>query len=58
MPDKSFPSSQTEALAYLYVQKKEYNNPAPHELAEDYMNAYKEINSFFSAHRERSNWMF
>lgn len=50
MPDidlSTFPSSKVEALAYLYVQKKEYSNPTPETLAEDYMNAYKRIRNFF-----------
>lgn len=54
----TFPSNKVEAIAYLYVQKKEYaTNPSPEELAEEYMNAYKKVHHFFKEHRERSNWM-
>lgn len=59
MPDidlSTFPSSKVEALAYLYVQKKEYSNPTPETLAEDYMNAYKRIRNFFAEHRDASYW--
>ena len=52
----TFPSSKVEAISYLYVQKKEYDNPTPDQLAEDYMNAYKSISNFFASHKERSNW--
>ena len=54
----SFPSSKVEAIAYLYVQKKEYDNPTPELLAEDYMNAYKAASAFFREHRGRSNWTY
>lgn len=52
----TFPSSKVEAIAYLYVQKKEYDNPTPTQLAEDYMNAYKEVYNFFKEKRASSNW--
>lgn len=52
----TFPSNRTEALACLFVQKKQYDNPSPEELAKDYMDAYKRIRKFFSDNRESSNW--
>lgn len=52
----TFPDGKVEALAYLYVQKKNYDNPTPKLLAEDYMHAYKEIHGFFSEHRNRTEW--
>lgn len=52
----TFPDNKVEAIAYLYVQKKQYDNPTPEQLAEDYMNAYKKIHTFFMEHRERSYW--
>ena len=54
----TFPSNKVEAIAYLYVQKKEYViNPSPEELANDYMDAYKRASAFFNEHRDRSNWL-
>lgn len=53
----TFPSNKVEAIAYLYVQKKNYDNPTPEQLASDYMNAYKSVHNFFREHRERSDWM-
>lgn len=52
----TFPSTKTEAIAYLYVQKKEYDNPTPEELAQDYMNAHKAVATFFREHRNASDW--
>ncbi len=52
----TFPSNKVEAIAYLYVQKKQYDNPSPEQLAEDFMNAYKKVNAFFNEHRDRSYW--
>lgn len=54
----TFPSNKTEAIAYLYVLKKDYENPTPALLAQDYMDAYKEVRQFFIDHSERSNWSF
>lgn len=39
----TFPSDRAEAIAYLYVQKKEYDNLTPELLAEEYMHAYEKI---------------
>lgn len=52
----TFPSTKVEAIAYLYVQKKKYDDPTPAQLAEDYMKAYKEAYNFFKAHRAASEW--
>ena len=52
----TFPENKIEAIAYLYVQKKQYQNPTPSQLAEDYMHAYKEVRNFFASHRGAENW--
>lgn len=52
----TFPSNKVEAIAYLYVQKKEYVNPTPEALAADYMAAHKAVHKFFSEHRSTSDW--
>lgn len=54
----TFPANRVEAIAYLYVQKKEFENPTPELLAEEYMNAYKKVHNYFKEHRARSNWTF
>lgn len=60
MPDNfsTFPSNGIEAIAYLYVQKKVYDNPTPELLAEDYMKAYKEVHKFFLEHKGAKNWRY
>lgn len=47
-------SRRAESLAYLYVQKKQYDNPSPEELAKDYTDAYESIHQYFTDHREPS----
>ncbi len=55
---ETFPSSKTEALALLYVQKKTYTDLTPEKLADDYRYAYKEIKKYFSEHKSRSDWTY
>jgi len=52
----SFPEGRVEGIAYLYVKKKQYDNPTPTQLAEDYMKACKEIRQFFAAHQKKEDW--
>ncbi|MDO5575315.1 MAG: hypothetical protein Q4G60_15200 [bacterium] len=51
-----FPCSSAQALALLYVQKKEYENPTPEQLAEDYKIAYSSINEYFKDNKKPSDW--
>lgn len=52
------PRRQPCSLSYLFLLS--YNVftgvPAPEQLAEDYINAYKTISKFFAEHRDISFW--
>lgn len=44
---KSFPSNETEALAFAYLQSKNIKNKRPEELAQIYQEAYNQIQLAF-----------
>lgn len=51
-----FPSDEAEAIAYLYVQKKDYVSLTPEILAEEYMDAYERIKPLLNKPRKAHDW--
>lgn len=40
---RKFPSNESEALAFLYVQSKDLSNLTPSQIYDEYRKAYEEI---------------
>lgn len=49
---KTFPETQTEALAMLYVQSQDLSNVTPEDLLDMYEDAYQKIKTY---RREKHN---
>lgn len=47
----SFPETESEALAYLYIQQQDLSHKTPAEIANLYREAYEEITDALRKHR-------
>ena len=56
----TFPSSETEALALLYVQNLDLSDLSPEEIYDKYYDAYQKIREHRKAKRDanRKSWAF
>ncbi|ORX23379.1 hypothetical protein BVF91_05985 [Thermoanaerobacterium sp. PSU-2] len=50
----SFPSTRTEALTMLYLEKQDLSHISPEELVEKYLEIEGKINQTFSKHSKKA----
>ncbi|MDE5575778.1 MAG: hypothetical protein K2J11_00120 [Oscillospiraceae bacterium] len=51
---ESFPSDRVEALAMLYLYKRDTRGMSPEDLTKEYLRAYQEIKDTFKSERHKA----